>query len=284
MAKTSARHARPTASCNDPRSPYFNAEALARDVGIRFKGVEKTNVEEYCVSEGWVRVAAGKAQGSLRQSADHQADRRSRGLFQEQEAGLRRRAMTTTISATRSRSSKRASRRWRVDRALPQDFAGRQARHRRRRDLDRARAAGGDPVFPRHHHRRAGGHDRRHRAAGLERDHLDASRSRLRAAEAMRADLIGRMHCAWSARNADAALSANPSARRRDSGICTKRPPIRRSPCLSPDRPATIHAAIQRGSRKRHPQASRNHVGIRRSEAIGLRSAAKDRFGNPKSS
>jgi hypothetical protein len=46
---------------NDPGSPYFNAEVLARDVGIRFKGVEKTNVEEYCISEGWVRVAAGKA-------------------------------------------------------------------------------------------------------------------------------------------------------------------------------------------------------------------------------
>jgi hypothetical protein len=46
---------------NDPRSPYYNAEVLARDVGIRFKGVEKTNVEEYCVSENWVRVAAGKA-------------------------------------------------------------------------------------------------------------------------------------------------------------------------------------------------------------------------------
>ena len=45
----------------DPRSPYFNADVLARDVGIRFKGVEKTNVEEYCISEGWVRVAAGKA-------------------------------------------------------------------------------------------------------------------------------------------------------------------------------------------------------------------------------
>jgi hypothetical protein len=51
----------PDRLCNDPRSPYFNAEALARDVGIRFKGTEKTNVEEYCVSEGWVRVAAGKA-------------------------------------------------------------------------------------------------------------------------------------------------------------------------------------------------------------------------------
>ena len=45
----------------DPSSPHFNAEVLARDIGIRFNGAEKTNVEEYCVSEGWVRVAAGKA-------------------------------------------------------------------------------------------------------------------------------------------------------------------------------------------------------------------------------
>ncbi len=45
----------------DPRSPYYNADILARDVGIRFKGIEKTNVEEYCVSEGWVRVTAGNA-------------------------------------------------------------------------------------------------------------------------------------------------------------------------------------------------------------------------------
>jgi hypothetical protein len=43
----------------DPRSPYYDAEVLARDVGIRFKGVEKNNVEEYCVSEGWVRIAVG---------------------------------------------------------------------------------------------------------------------------------------------------------------------------------------------------------------------------------
>ena len=43
----------------DPESPYYNAEILARDVGIRFKGIEKTNVEEYCVSEGWVRLSVG---------------------------------------------------------------------------------------------------------------------------------------------------------------------------------------------------------------------------------
>ena len=45
----------------NPSSPHFNAELLERGVGIRFKGVEKTNVEEYCVSEGWVRVTAGNA-------------------------------------------------------------------------------------------------------------------------------------------------------------------------------------------------------------------------------
>ena len=43
----------------DPKSPYHNAELLERGVGIRFIGVERTNVEEYCVSEGWVRLAVG---------------------------------------------------------------------------------------------------------------------------------------------------------------------------------------------------------------------------------
>jgi hypothetical protein len=44
----------------DPRSPFFDQALLQRGVGIRFKGVERTNVEEYCISEGWVRVAVGK--------------------------------------------------------------------------------------------------------------------------------------------------------------------------------------------------------------------------------
>jgi hypothetical protein len=47
-------------SC-DPNSPWYNEAILARDVGIRFKGIEKSNVEEYCVSEGWIRVTAGNA-------------------------------------------------------------------------------------------------------------------------------------------------------------------------------------------------------------------------------
>lgn len=59
--QTPAADALPDRLSTDPRSPYFNADILARDIGIRFKGVEKTNVEEYCVSEGWIRVAAGKA-------------------------------------------------------------------------------------------------------------------------------------------------------------------------------------------------------------------------------
>lgn len=46
---------------NDPRSPFYDESALARGIGIRFKGKERTDVEEYCVSENWVRVAAGKA-------------------------------------------------------------------------------------------------------------------------------------------------------------------------------------------------------------------------------
>ena len=45
----------------DPRSPHHDAALLERGVGIRFNGKERTNVEEYCISEGWIRVVAGKA-------------------------------------------------------------------------------------------------------------------------------------------------------------------------------------------------------------------------------
>jgi hypothetical protein len=45
----------------NPDSPFYDAEVLERGVGVRFKGVEKTNVDEYCVSEGWVRLTAGAA-------------------------------------------------------------------------------------------------------------------------------------------------------------------------------------------------------------------------------
>lgn len=51
----------PDRLATDPSSPFYDEQTLARGVGIRFKGVEKTNVEEYSVSEGWIRVAAGAA-------------------------------------------------------------------------------------------------------------------------------------------------------------------------------------------------------------------------------
>ena len=50
----------PDRLCVDPASPYFDEAALARGVGIRFKGKERFDVEEYCRSEGWVRAPVGK--------------------------------------------------------------------------------------------------------------------------------------------------------------------------------------------------------------------------------
>ncbi len=46
---------------NDPRSKFYDESLLERGIGIRFNGVERNNVEEYCISEGWVRVQAGRA-------------------------------------------------------------------------------------------------------------------------------------------------------------------------------------------------------------------------------
>jgi hypothetical protein len=45
----------------NPRSPFHDAAVLERGIGIRFKGEERHNVEEYCISEGWVRLPVGKA-------------------------------------------------------------------------------------------------------------------------------------------------------------------------------------------------------------------------------
>ncbi|MCC2675190.1 MAG: glutathione peroxidase [Ramlibacter sp.] len=44
----------------DPRSPHHVAAVFSHDVGIRFNGQEREDVEEYCISEGWIRVPAGK--------------------------------------------------------------------------------------------------------------------------------------------------------------------------------------------------------------------------------
>ena len=61
MAKLAISETPPDRLSVNPRSPHYDEAVLARGIGIRFNGQEKTNVEEYCVTEGWVRVAAGRA-------------------------------------------------------------------------------------------------------------------------------------------------------------------------------------------------------------------------------
>jgi hypothetical protein len=50
----------PDRLCVNPESPFYDEAALGRGVGIRFKGRERDDVEEYCVSEGWIRAPVGK--------------------------------------------------------------------------------------------------------------------------------------------------------------------------------------------------------------------------------
>ena len=45
----------------DPRSPHHDAAVFSRDIGIKLNDTERNDVEEYCISEGWIKVAAGKA-------------------------------------------------------------------------------------------------------------------------------------------------------------------------------------------------------------------------------
>lgn len=61
MSEEAKADALPDRLSVDPASPYYSEAALARGVGIRFKGVERHDIEEYCVSENWVRAPAGKA-------------------------------------------------------------------------------------------------------------------------------------------------------------------------------------------------------------------------------
>jgi len=60
MSEETAADLPPDRLAINPRSDYFDADKLQRGVGIRFKGRERTDVDEYCISEGWVRVQAGK--------------------------------------------------------------------------------------------------------------------------------------------------------------------------------------------------------------------------------
>ena len=51
----------PDRLCVNPRSPYYDETTLERGIGVRFNGTERHNVEEYCISEGWVRLPVGKS-------------------------------------------------------------------------------------------------------------------------------------------------------------------------------------------------------------------------------
>lgn len=51
----------PDRLATDPRSPFHDAALLERGIGIRFNGVERHNVDEYCISEGWVRLPVGRS-------------------------------------------------------------------------------------------------------------------------------------------------------------------------------------------------------------------------------
>jgi len=71
----------PDRLASHPKSPFYDAALLERGVGVRFKGVEKTNVDEYCVSEGWVRLAVGQGGGPDRRADDDEADGACGGIL-----------------------------------------------------------------------------------------------------------------------------------------------------------------------------------------------------------
>lgn len=60
MSDTHSRPELPDHLSIDTRSPFYVAAVFEHDIGIRFNGKERTDVEEYCISEGWVKVPAGK--------------------------------------------------------------------------------------------------------------------------------------------------------------------------------------------------------------------------------
>ena len=61
MTESTARPALPDHLSIDPRSPHYVAAVFEQDIGIRFNNKERFDVEEYCISEGWIKVPAGKS-------------------------------------------------------------------------------------------------------------------------------------------------------------------------------------------------------------------------------
>ncbi|UXD89091.1 DUF3297 family protein [Thalassolituus hydrocarboniclasticus] len=61
MSDTNAKPALPDHLSGNPRSPHHVAECFEHDIGIRLNGKERNDVEEYCISEGWVKIPSPKA-------------------------------------------------------------------------------------------------------------------------------------------------------------------------------------------------------------------------------
>ncbi|CZF80483.1 glutathione peroxidase [Grimontia sp. AD028] len=61
MNDTTSKPALPDHLSGNPRSPHFVEECFQHDIGIRFNGKERTDVEEYCISEGWIKIPSPKA-------------------------------------------------------------------------------------------------------------------------------------------------------------------------------------------------------------------------------
>lgn len=61
MNDTTAKPALPDRLAGNARSPHHVAAVFEHNIGIRLNGKERTDVEEYCISEGWVKVASAKA-------------------------------------------------------------------------------------------------------------------------------------------------------------------------------------------------------------------------------
>jgi hypothetical protein len=69
----------------DPKSPYYDEALLERGVGVRFKGVDRTNVEEYCVSEKWVRLSVGNTMARNGRPVTHKMQGEVVPYFRDQE-------------------------------------------------------------------------------------------------------------------------------------------------------------------------------------------------------
>jgi hypothetical protein len=77
----------PDRMSTNPRSPHFDMEVLQRGIGIRFKGKERTDVEEYSISEGWIRVAAGKSKDRFGQPMTIKLSGEVEAWFEDNSAG-----------------------------------------------------------------------------------------------------------------------------------------------------------------------------------------------------